>query len=76
MAELIKIKAFPNRHEAELAKGLLAEKGIEALVSADDCGGMRHHLSFGMGRVQLLVKKEDVEKAQEILKVLEYPVEE
>jgi hypothetical protein len=71
MADLVNIKTFFQRHEAELAKGLLAEKGIEAIVSADDCGGMRRHLSLGMGQVKLLVNKEDAERAKEVLKVLE-----
>ena len=74
--ELVVIKTFLHRHEAELTKGLLTEKGIDAIVSADDCAGTRPHLAFGMGGVKLLVKKEDAEKAKEVLKVLEKPIEE
>jgi len=76
MADLVSIKTFMHRHEAELAKGLLAEKGIEAIVSADDCGGARPHLTFGMSGVQLLVKKEDEQKAKEVLEVLGGPKDE
>ena len=72
--ELASIATFLYRHEAELAKSLLSEKGIEAIISADDLGGYRPDLS--MGNVKLLVKKEDVEKAKEVLKVLEKPIEE
>ena len=71
MADLVSIKTFLHRHEAELAKGLLAEQNIEAMISADDLGGYRSHLAFGMGGVRLLVKKEDVDKAKEALEVLE-----
>jgi len=70
MTDLVSIRTFLHRHEAELAKGLLNEKGIEAVISADDLGTWRPHLSFGTG-VQLLVKKEDVEEAQEALRILE-----
>jgi len=75
VADLVNIKTFLYRHEAEMAKGLLDEENIEAMISADDLGGYRPHLAFGMGGVQLLVKKEDVEKAQAIIKVLEDSIE-
>lgn len=39
-------------------------------MSADDCGGVRPELSFSIG-VELLVKKEDLEKCREILKIIE-----
>ena len=64
--DFIKIKSYPNRHEAELAKGFLSINGIDAVVSGDDYGGIQPGLSFSIG-VQLLVKEEDVEKAKEIL---------
>ena len=75
MADLIVIKTFMYRHEAELAKGLLTERGIDAIVSADDVGGFRPHLTFTGDGVRLLVKKEDVERANEALEVLENPKE-
>jgi len=68
MKDLICVKIFNNRPEAELANGLLEASGIKAIVSADDCGGMRPHLLLGTGGVRLLVKKEDVQKALEALK--------
>ena len=71
MDDLVTVKTFMQRHEAEMAKGLLDEQGIESTISADDCGGYRPHLSLGMGGVKLLVKKEDIEKTQEIFKILE-----
>ncbi|UCC94765.1 MAG: DUF2007 domain-containing protein [Candidatus Omnitrophota bacterium] len=65
------VKTFPYRHYAEAARGLLEDKGIEAIVLADDAGGYRPHIALGM--VKLLVKEENIEKAQEILKVLDHP---
>ena len=67
MDKLIKIKSFLNRQEAELAKGVLGSYGIDSMISADDCGGMRPHLSMGFSGVKLLVNESDVEKAKEIL---------
>ena len=47
---------------------------IEANVLADDCGALRPHLPIGMGGVQLLVKRADLEKAQAILEDSEKPL--
>ncbi len=69
MADLVCIRTYNNRPEAELAKGLLGASGVKAIVSADDAGGMRPHLTLGMGGVRLLVKKEDVQKVLGILEV-------
>lgn len=68
MKDLICVKTYTNRVEAELAKGFLKTSSIEAIVSADDCGGVRPELGLGTGGVRLLVKKEDIQRA---LKVLE-----
>ena len=64
MADLICIKTYNNRHEAEVARGFLESGGIKAVISADDA---RLHLLLG-GGVRLLVKEEDVQKARELLK--------
>jgi Putative prokaryotic signal transducing protein len=70
MADLISVQTFTQRYEAEVAQGLLSEEGIDSIISADDCGGQRPDLSVRMGGVQLVVRKEDAEKAKEILKIL------
>jgi hypothetical protein len=63
--ELVVVGTFLNHIEAELAQGALEGGGIESLISADDAGGMRPHLSlFG---VRLLVRAEDAEQAGKIL---------
>lgn len=66
MPDLVCIKTFLNRYEADLAKGFLESEGIEAFVSADDAGGMRPHLAF-TGGVRLMVKNEEAEAALQIL---------
>ena len=65
--ELIPIKAFYHKHDAEMAKGLLEDKDIMCLLKGDDVGGYRPHVTLGMGNYQILVKEEDVEIAKEIL---------
>lgn len=71
MDDLMLVSTFLYRHQADHAKGLLEDQGIESMVSADDCGGIRPNLSFGTGGVRIFVNKEDYKKAKEILSVLE-----
>jgi hypothetical protein len=67
MTELVFIRAYTNRFEAELAEQYLADQGIEAMVQADDAGGMYAGLSLGRKGVRLLVRAEDAELARELL---------
>lgn len=71
MTDLIVVRTFSQRFEAEIAEGLLAAEGIDSLISADDCGGQRPDLSMRMGGVQLIVRQEEFERANQILEVLE-----
>ncbi|MBU1102232.1 DUF2007 domain-containing protein [Patescibacteria group bacterium] len=67
MKELICIKTYPNRADAELARTLLEENGIKAMVSGDDAGGAYPGLLWGTGGARLLVRKKDKEKALSLL---------
>lgn len=67
MADLICIKTYNNRFEANLAKGLLVTNGVEAVVSGDDAGGSYGSI-VAFGGIRLLVKEEDVQEALELLK--------
>lgn len=64
-AEPVIVRQFLNTLEAELAQGALRAAGIEAIVSADDSGGMHPHLQ--VGRVALLVRPDDLEEATRVL---------
>ncbi len=76
MAELKTVKIFEMRYEAEMAKGLLHEQGIESMIAADDCGGQLMGLSsIRRTGVKLLVREEDEDKAIEVLKVLETDIQ-
>jgi hypothetical protein len=63
--ELVVVGTFLNQIDADMARGALEAAEIESIVSADDAGGLRPHL--WMGGVRLLVRAEDVEKAEKIL---------
>jgi len=67
MADLICIRKYNNRIEAEIARGLLEANNIPAVVAADDAGGMRPHLLLGDAAVRLTVREEDAEKARQLL---------
>lgn len=60
------VKTFLSEFEAEIAKGMLEEEGIECYVSSDDTGGMRPHLQLTLG-VRLIVMEKDLQRALEIL---------
>ncbi len=65
MDDLQVIRTFINNVDAELARTALQAAGIESMIRADDCGGTRPHL--WMGGVELLVRGEDVARAEEVL---------
>ena len=54
--DLVVVRTFPFRNEAEYAKNVLESNGIEGIVTADDCGFMLAHLTFTGRGAGLLVK--------------------
>jgi hypothetical protein len=68
---MVIIRNFQYRPEAELAASVLENSGIKSLVSSDDCGVWRPSLATGTGGVNLLVREEDTEKAEEIIHSIE-----
>ena len=67
MSDLVLIHAYPSRFEAEQAQQYLAGQGIDAMVQADDAGGMYAGLSLSRKGVRLWVRHEDAELAREVL---------
>ena len=65
-AELVAVGTYPSKIEAEIVRGALEAADIDAMVSADDAGGLRPSLWMGEG-VRVLVRAEDAERAREIL---------
>ncbi len=64
--ELIVVRTFLNRMEAELARSALEASEIDATVAVDDAGGTEPGLWVATG-VRLLVRAKDVARAEDIL---------
>lgn len=62
-SDLITISTFRSTADAQLAKGILDEAGIESMIRADNAGGMYPALSGA----ELLVRSEDVDRAHDAL---------
>jgi hypothetical protein len=67
MNELEIIADFNNYAEAHLAQGLLGSYGVKSVIHSDDCGGIAGGQTYIRG-VQLLVSRNDLKRAKEILK--------
>ncbi len=67
MGDLVCVKTYNNRIEAGFELNILESEGILSFISADDCGGAYSALSKAYGGVKLLVKKEDLKMANDIL---------
>ena len=67
--DLILLRTFNNKTQADVAAMTLTAAGIESLVRSNDrAGGALPQMSFISG-IQLLVRSEDLEDANEILSV-------
>ena len=62
-SDLTTVSPFPSAADAQIAKGSLDEVGIESMVRADNAGGMYP----AIGGAELLVRAEDIEKANDAL---------
>ena len=63
---LVVLRTFPNRFEADVAKGALDAAGIESMVRADDAGGTQP--GMWLGRVELIVRSENADEAAQIVR--------
>jgi Putative prokaryotic signal transducing protein len=64
--DLVTIRTFPSDLEANIAKGALKAFGIDCMLTRDDCGGQRPHLTL-TGGPRLLVRSDDAQRAAEVL---------
>ena len=63
MSEIAVVATFRSTADAQIAKGVLDEVGIESMIRSDNAGGMYPSLDAA----DLLVKVEDVDRANEAL---------
>jgi len=61
--DLIVVSTFHSALDAQLAKGVLDEEGIDSMIRTDNAGGMYPTISGA----ELLVRPEDAEKAHAAL---------
>ena len=69
MEKEIVLKTFIHRYEADIAKGLLDEKGIDNMISDEDVGGFRTGMIIG-DTIKLIVNEKDLKKAKKVIKIL------
>jgi hypothetical protein len=62
-----RVGRFSSRGEADVARAMLSEHGIEARVVVDDVAGLHPELSMATGGLTLAVADEDAEEARELL---------
>lgn len=65
MNDLVVVGTYLTGLDADLARSVLEAAGVDCMVRADDCGGLRPHL--WMGGIELLVRREDRARAEEVL---------
>ena len=63
ISDLVAVATFRSTADALIAKGVLDEAGVESMVRSDNAGGMYPAL----GGADLLVRVEDLERANEAL---------
>ena len=66
---LIAVSTFRSTADAQIAKGILDQVGIDCMIRADNAGGMYPAISGA----ELLVRAQDVDKAHDALHRLESP---
>jgi hypothetical protein len=62
-SDLITVSTFRSTADAQIAQGVLDEVGIESMIRSDNAGGMYP----GLDGADLLVRADDLEKADEAL---------
>jgi len=65
------IRTYGIQQNAEIARGLLEEAGISSLIITDDAGGAYPTIFLSGIGFRLMVNNSDVEKAEEVLAVLD-----
>jgi hypothetical protein len=69
-SDLVDIKTYSFRPEAERAQQYLQTAGIPSILSGDDASGWAPHLGFGGGGITLSVNRSDLENARALLERL------
>jgi hypothetical protein len=65
--KLVVLQSFGTQFEADLAKGVLEQAGIRAMVQGDTAGRMREHLAWSGAGFKILVRQSDATRARDVL---------
>ena len=65
-SDLVCVRTFANRMQAEYAESILKAEDIQSMVTADS-GGWLPHLAHASGGVRLLVLQETLDRAAALL---------
>lgn len=68
MENLITLKIFNNRIEAEVLRSLLESSGIKSWILSDDAGSM-YPSQASINGVRLMIRDEDFKTASELLAI-------
>ncbi len=66
-SDLVAVSIFRSTADAQIAKGVLDEAGIESMIRSDDAGGMYP----AMSGAEILVRLADADRAHAALQRLE-----
>jgi len=61
------VRMYSTRQAAEFSQMLLDGSGVSSFIRADDAGGMRPYMTTATG-VRLVVRTEDLERADDVLR--------
>ena len=62
-SDVVAVSTFRSTADAQIAKGILDEAGIESMIRSDNAGGMYPAIAGA----DLMVRAEDLEKANKAL---------
>ena len=65
--EWVEIRRCTWLHQAQLLKSVLESAGIQSRIPNEHTTGVHPLLGIGLGGVQLLVKQNDAERAEQLL---------
>ena len=66
MKNIILLKSYITRIEADMDANFLRSHGIEVIIQSDDCGGVSPGLTIS-NRIKLFIRQDDLDKAKELL---------
>jgi hypothetical protein len=65
--DLVVVRTYVYRHEAEVGKAILDAHSIDAMIQADDLGGLNPTIGASTGGVRLLVRRTNEREARRLV---------